>query len=442
MDKRTLFLLAMKQEEFRRRAWVFTAFSLTQEDKEAWTKLPYAYRLVATPTGYFFVDPNNNNQLTIVEDAIPGQPLYGIKEHLLISAGDVPNLDVEIDTTYGRLLANYAVLVYPFGNKIPYINYQKWKPGMLESLIIDRLRDTPENDTDREQPGPSSAIYVDEYLKFTNALFYLAGFSQLCVPAATRKTMTAAPGIAAFKAQLIEEYKDRLHDPATIAKIDAELVKFDRAYLKGDEGEGFLIKDKAFNIVRKKLFGMLGAEVGLEEKVNVDLIKNSLEEGWDVSAFPAMNNSLRAGSFNRGANTMLGGELVKWLMRASSNIVVSDKIQDCGSRLGNVIKPTDKTYKKLIGFSVVTESGSIRVPDAETAKTYIGKKIMLRSPMYCKLDKTDYCSCCVGDRLAASPKGISSAITEYGSIFLNIFMSAGHSKGLMLAEMDIKTAIF
>jgi hypothetical protein len=49
------------------------------------------------------------------------------------------------------------------------------------------------------------------------------------------------------------------------------------AYLKGDEVKP-VISNKSKNIVRKKMFLMLGAEMGLEEKVGVNLITNSLAE--------------------------------------------------------------------------------------------------------------------------------------------------------------------
>lgn len=445
MNKQDFFLAAMNAEEFRRRAWVISAFSLIAEAPDAWKKEPYPYRIVQTPSGYFFVDPTNNNELTQITDGVVGTPLFSVVEPLTLVPGNVPNLGIfneeTIATTYGRLLFNYTVLVYPFGGKIPYINKQI-NPSEIEEMILPRLKDDPkEGDAPRAQPRTLSGhdIYVSEYLQFCDAMFFIAGFTQICVPAATPKTLVAAPGIHELRAKLIAENSDRLHDPATIAKIDAELVAYDRAYLKDDPGMGFLIGKKSFDIVRKKQFGMHGAETGLAEGIEVDLIQNSLSEGWNIDKFPAMNNSLRAGSFNRGAQTMLGGESVKWLLRASSNIGVT--ADDCGSRLGNLIKVDGTNYSFLIGFHVNTQEGSVLVPDDEASKAYIGKQVMVRSPMYCQLDKTDYCKCCVGVRLSENPTGLSAAISEYGSAFLSIYMAAAHGKSLQLAKMNYKTAI-
>lgn len=452
MNKLDFFLKAMKAEEYRRRAWVTSAFSLIREGPDDWKKNPYAYRIVQTPVGHFFVDPENGNQLSPIDEFVAGQPPFLIKDKIRIGIKhDVPNNfrqvkssseEFDTDTTYGNLLFNFVCIIYPFGKKIPYLT-GRVSPSQIEKLIIKRLKDTPESDDlrdkDGEVPYQDQAIYVDEYLKYCNAAFYLAGFTQLCVPAASPKSMTAAPGIVELKAKLIEENKERLSDPAVIAKIAAELVAYDREYLKGDASEGFLINDKSFNVVRSKLFGMQGGDAGLGDGDVVEFIPNSLSQGMDPKHFPAANNSLRAGSFNRGSETQLGGEAVKWLLRASSNMAVT--VQDCGSRLGNTIDVNGTNYEWLVGFHVLADGGTEFVPDSDSAKSYMGKHLVVRSPMFCKLENNDYCVTCVGARLAENPTALSAAVAQYGSAMMQIFMSKMHQSALQLAKMDYNTAI-
>lgn len=438
MKKLDFFIKAMQAGEYRRRAWVISAFSLIKEAPDAWKKDPYPYRIVQTPGGHLFVDPESGNQLSSIDGTAGDQAPFQIKDAVTLQPDSVPNLTETIESTYGNLLFNYTAVVFPFGNKIPYVQ-GRVSPSQMEDMILPRLADDPkEGDTVVKAMGQTAPIYVSEYLAFTDAMFYLAGFTQLCVPAATRKTMTAAPGIQELKERLLEENKDRLHDAAVIAKIQRELIAYDRAYLKGDPGENFLIGKKSFEVVRSKLFGMHGAETGLDEGVDVALIKNSLSQGWDVEKFPEMNNSLRAGSFNRGAQTQMGGEAVKWLLRASSNISV--KQDDCGARLGKVVDVDGDNYKRLEGFYVLQARGDLLI-DKENSSSLVGKQVQVRSPMYCKLDATDYCKHCVGEQLGNNPTGLSIAVSEYGSAFLDIFLKAAHGKQLMLAPMDYKTAI-
>jgi hypothetical protein len=451
MNRAAYFIAAMKAEMFRNRAWVFTAFSIIQEAPDAWKKDPYAYRLVQTPTGVFFVDPNKNLELAPLEDAVPNTPPFTVKERLLIRAGnsdnqpqvlaDIPNLKgKDIETTYGNLLANWMCLAYPFGGKVPYLE-GRFSPGMLEALILPRLKDSDDPIGKEGWQGEGrneKYLYVDEYLKFTDAMFYLAGFASLWVPAGTKKSLLAPPGVIELRNKLIEENRERLSDPAVVAKISKQLQEYDMEFLKGDDSLNYMISKKSFEVVRAKKFLMHGAETGLSEGIDVDLIQNSLSEGWDVNKFPAMNNSLRAGSFNRGAQTMLGGESVKWLLRASMNINITE--DDCGSTLGNKVFLTEKDLKRYQGFTIVTEAGLVKLTE-ETIPQYLHKEVIVRSSMYCKLPETDLCKTCVGERLAANPTAASSAVSEYGSAFLALYMKAAHGKALTLAKLNYKTAL-
>jgi hypothetical protein len=249
--------------------------------------------------------------------------------------------------------------------------------------------------------------------------------------------MTAPPGIAKLRNALIEANKDKLHDRAVVAEIAEKLQEADAEYLKGDRGEDFITSAKARKIVRPRLFLMYGAETGIEEKIDVDLIQNSLAEGWDIKKFPAMNNALRAGSYNRGKQTELGGEAVKDLFRASGNLKISSP--DCGSTVGiPTVITTKETEKYLGGFSLINDDGSTTKITKENVGNYLGKAIRLRSPMTCKNSHTDYCAVCLGDRLANNPTGLSMAVADYGSAFLAIYMSAAHSKGIQVAKLSIK----
>lgn len=432
MDKRTYFLLAMKAGNYKYLDWIYSVFCLSKDAQAV--KHTYPYQIQADPTGYFFQDPSGE-QIRLT-DASPNTPIFTLKEKLTLTPNDVPTLQEPTTVTYGNLLANYILLIEPFGQKLPYLKGE-FSIGKIEEQLLPRLKNDPQDPAERTE----DAIYISEYLKFADSCFYLTGLTQVCVWAATEKIMLPPEGIQEYKAQLLEEYKDRLHDAAAIAEIDAKLVAYDKAYLKGDPGTHFLLSKKSTNVVRKKKFLMHGAEMGVDSSVSdVTLIRNSLDEGWDVKAFPAMNNSLRLGSYSRGAETMLGGVEVKWMLRASSNINVTE--DDCGTTLGMPIDVTEANKKTLVGFYLLTKQGSILIENEDQARQYIGKKVLSRSPMYCKLDKTDYCKKCIGTRLSETPYALSSAVSSYGSIMLGIFMSAMHGKVLETAKMDINSALF
>lgn len=434
MQKLEFFLKALKAKAYVNKSWVIAAFAIIHEDKDKWRTDPYPYRISQTPAGAFFVDPENQMELTPIEGYSKGSPILTFKDRIELKAGDLMNLKEDLTSTLGNVLFNQICLVYGFGDKIPFVNKRVSMPA-LENFIASKLEDTPKNESERRV----DSLYVDEYLRFVNAVFDLTNFTQLCVWGATEKVITAPPGIKEYKEKLIAENKDRLTDSSVIATIDKALVAYDAAYLKGDEGENFLLSGKSRNIVRKKKYLMYGAEPGLDDSVKLDPITNSLEQGWDINKFPAMNNALRAGSFNRGAQTELGGESVKWLLRASSNIMITD--DDCGTTVGKPLFVHEGNHQKLIDFTIMLENEQKLISDQDDTKQYIGKHLMVRSPMYCKLNKTDYCKVCVGKKLAQNPTGLSMTISEYGSAFLGIFMSAAHAKQLQLQKMDLKQVL-
>lgn len=443
MKRLEFFLAAMQVKMFRRKTWVVSAFALIQEGPEDYKKDPYPYRIVQQPTGVFFVNPENSSELLPLEDVQPNNPPFNKADIVNLKAGQVPNLKEDIRTTYGNLLANYILLVWPFQDKISFVQ-GRMSPAKLEEVILPLLEDNPTSQADYEArvAKKPNVVFVNQYLKFADAMTYISGFADLWVSAGTKKTLLPPPGVAELREQLFKKYNidpsNPTADPAAVAMVAKELLAYDAKWLEGDDTLNFLISKKNFEVVRAKKFLMLGAESGLGDGQDVELIPNSLHEGWDVEKLPAMINNLRAGSFNRGAETMRGGEAVKWLLRASSNINIVKG--DCGSQLGISVHLTDSTKKKYLGFSTITEQGSVQLTE-ENIGNYMGKHIKMRSPMYCHKPHTDYCEVCVGPRLTANPTGSSSAISDFGSTIMLMFMKANHGKALLLAEYDYKARI-
>jgi len=434
MLKQKFFMTAMNSGAYKKIAWIISAFSQINEGPDDYKKNPYPYRIVQTPAQVFFIDPENDNKLTPLEDCSIGEPPFAFKDEIDVQALTVPNLKTDIHTTYGNVLFNFFVMCHTLKDKIEYVNGLV-NVNNIEKQIAKRLQDTPKLNQIRND----DFIYVDEYKKWCNSLLALADISQLCVWAASRKVITPPPGINEYKDQLYNEYADRLTDPAVVADIDKKLLEFDAAYRKDDPAaENFYISGKMLT-ARKKMFLTMGSESGLVDKFEASPIKNSLNQGWELDKIPDMINNLRAGSFNRGAETELGGEAVKWLLRASSNIQVKSK--DCGSSIGKPRLITDSDKSKLLGFTLIDKQKQNKIINESDLEPYLGKVVQIRSPQFCHLSMTDYCETCLGDKLSVNPDSLSLAISEYGSSFLGIFLSMMHSKALETKKMDYKSVL-
>lgn len=424
MNKLEFFILAMKAGMYKKVNWVISAFAKIAEGPEDWKKDPYAFRIVQTPTNYFFV--TGGGELELIEDGDINIPLFDVKAKIRINQADIVNLHDSIDTSYGNLLFNYQCLVYPFGARIGYMN-GRIKSSDIETAVLKLYKDDPK----AGEPLDPQAIYTAEYLKMCDAVFHLENYMQLFTPAGSEKSMVTHPQMKQLRDELFEKYKDQLHDPAVFSMITSELEKLDRQWLADDpDSMDFYLKSKSFKVVRRKLFETIGADAGLSSGIDIHPVQRSLSEGWGAADFPQLNNAQRNASYARGAETALGGEQVKWLLRSSSNMQVT--LEDCGSKLG-VEHVIDRS---MLGFTAIMSDGKQMVLTEQTIAPYLGKVLTLRSPMFCQLEETDYCKTCVGPRLSLNPTSIFTSISKIGDTMLSISLASAHSAAIEVQELD------
>ncbi len=430
MDKRDFFLAGLRAESYRYKRWVLSCFSLISKQFDNAEQLPardeHPYQLYRDKTGYFFRDPNNQLTVTRIEKSDPSHPLFSFREVVQLKASDIPNLKKDITSTYGNLFVNQTVLCYAFGDKLEYMEGAIAVPR-IERIIAKLVRDDPPPGAERDP----KAMYVDELKRYKEAIFSLAGYTQLCVPSATPRTMTTDPKIAVRRKELMEQYKDRLSDPVIQAKIEKELIAMDRAWIAGDPDKGFYYRDKSFDIVRKRLYISQGSEQGFG--IKGDYISESLRDGWNVKNLPAMSNALRDGSYNRGSQTMLGGEATKFNYRVFQNTSITE--EDCGSLLGLKIPLTEFNSRYFISNSVIDKGKVIELTD-ENVSNYVGKVVSVRSPLYCKTSGNNFCAVCIGKKIAATPRAIPTYAADIGSLFLSLFMRSMHGKALQVAVWE------
>lgn len=452
MDKRSFFIEALQSGAYKYKEWIISAFTVTDGFDDSTETMdpanqneytiakkaniqdyPYKILRLSDKKGYCFKDPVDNDTIIELEGTDINQPLFSLKERILLKAGDLENVDMDIDTLYGNALINAIIFIYPFGSKIPFMT-GRLTGGRLDAYISERLHDTPQEGESRDD----KKLYVDEYVKYATAVSSLAGLALLGVPAGSPKLLTINPKIRQRRDELFKEYADKLHDPAYVAKIESELVQMDKEDFKGDISEGFLIKSNNFDVSRKRAKIMHGIETGFgDNSKGVNPIRTSLAEKWDIKNLPSMVDSLRAGSYNRGHQTALGGESVKFFYRVYQNTRVLEK--DCGVKTGLLWRITENNYKTFTGLYTVADPDSALTESF--VKTQIGKQLLIRTPMLCKTKAPSFCERCVGDKIAMSPTGVHIAMSDVGSIFMLSYMKAMHGKALKTAFYDYNTSI-
>lgn len=452
MNKYEAFLLAYKSELVYSRAWLLRAFSAPLSPKTFETKeCSYCnsttdhvnkkqYTICSscgfnddkdTKTGnvYFngkdtyFVKVSESEHVKI-DDANGKDPLYGVTEKVTAKANDFLIVKSDTDTYYSTLISNLLIYEFAFGDKIPYHN------DRFTSKLIDRTCSKAMKD---------GTITVPEYRKHTRGHYMLNIFSDMLVPAASERTVIPpSKTIQQKRKALLEQYKDKLDDPATIAHIEKELVELYREYIKEDRSDEFFISDKAYVVNAKRMYLLFGGEPRIEDTSKFDLAVNSLEEGWDIKDLPMMVNSLRMGVFNRGSETALGGEAAKFSARIFQNTKIDQ--MDCKVKFGYDVLITPFNKDAFVGRWEIN-GGNLREVTAGTLDGKIGKRIELRSPLTCQSSAGNYCAICMGRQVHESKIGLGTQASNIGSNLLKLFLSLMHGRKLETKTLDIQAVI-
>lgn len=437
MKKLDLFIAGCKAGRWKWRSWRISLFSVAElplvgsemaVDVEFTPHEPEPFDINYTEEGTFWYN-GESGQWEPVEDAVAGEALYDNRGLADFPADSIPNHPEPITTTYGRMLFNWLVMVYAFGNKLPF--QEKATSKGIVKLFCERVLD------DDEEPPKDGKTYftATEVQRFVKAMYELPSLCQYITPTGTEKTLTTHPDMVKRRTELLEKYKDNL-TPANIAAIQNELIALDKEWLKDDEAMDYYLSGKAFSVKRKKMFVMHGIEASFQEDGKFTLIPTSLNEGGDLKNMVAKNNSIREGSYDRGADTAKGGEKVTFLQRVYQNTKIIPG--DCGTKLTYKFIITEHNAHAYLGLNMV-DAGKLVVLTPDLAKANYGKMIAIRRPLLCQASHTDYCECCTGPSLAKSPRGVASEIAAVGSDIMYAFMQSMHGTELAVAHFDFNT---
>lgn len=413
IEKNDYLRFALKHNAFIYKHWHLSVFGVfTPQSREDM----YVGMLVDVEGDVFYIDEQGSMAGPVL-GFVKDKPLFAPKDSVVLEKDDLANVTGKVESTVGRILANAMLLAYPFNDTFAFIN-DEVKAGKIGDQIAVALKD--------------DVITAEQVSVYFKQLYFMSSLTSLWVPSASEKSITTSPAIVKRRDQLLKEHKDELDNPAVIAKIEKELIDMDREYIKDDPSAGFYKSAKAFNVTRKQAYIMHGGEASFEDPSKIEVIPRSLQDGWNVDDLPALINSLRDGSYARSTQTALGGEAVKTITRVFQNSFISQ--DDCKDKIGMPMAVTDMNYKAFVGRRLVSAPDK---PLSEAAlKASIGKTLILRSPMACKVPFTDYCKVCMGDAIADNDKALSLLASATGSAFLSLFLKRFHASNIETEELQ------
>ncbi len=428
MNRIEFLKTAIRNGKLNTKKWIISAFTLVDNvNMDMASKTPYD--IIYNGITYSYVDSTGN--IVPITDSPKGEPLFRFLENIDIDSSWAVNIDKPIKTIVGNLLFNAICIVPSFGKNISFIT-GKVSVSNIENMISPVLLSDPEDNN-----FISSNIYVRDYVRFVDSLGYISGLANITVVSATIKNIQIAPGLDEYKSKLLKEYGGNIKDTSTFIDFEKKLTDYDDAYMKDDPSTRSFMTGKVKNIARKKMYLTFGKERTFEKEENSIPVINSLHQGWpkEKKQFTELMNITRAGSFSRGAETVKGGVSAKILLRSISNFKIAPG--DCKTKLGIHMKYNSNNINNLAQRYILKGDKPVLVASKEEAKEYVGKDILVRSPMYCKLEGDNICEICAGKRLSANPTGLSVPVTEVSAIFLLSFMKAMHGKVLSESKMDL-----
>lgn len=412
MDKLAYLLIALKEGRYKERGWLLATFGILADNytlDSVGVKVTDGKLFLRTETGY-----------VEISDFKLGEPLFKINDRISLKASSLACIKEDIVTTYGILIVNAIVIEYPYDGLVSFIQ------GPINGKTLNKVAEIALKD-------PNTTIEMHH--KFENAVVALMMLSPICITSATRRSITPNKESAILKERLLKEHPDYESDPRIIADIQDKLIDLDKEYLANDLSSGFFIGRKS-KISRLKMTGMIGAEADFIDESKINTITRSLNEGWIIEDIPKLVNASRGGSYNRGANTALGGSKVKEIARVFQTYNIVTEI--CTTKRGVKILLDDNNYKNYVGRYLLGKMEPLEISDLETMKN---KVIEIRSPMYCISPNAGFCIHCLGKTVVSSGIKINVLMTTCAARFLSIFMSMMHGTIISYHRYNYKDRI-
>ena len=347
-------------------------------------------------------------------------PPFMMHEQFNLGEGMIQNYTDSkyIVTDVGKFLLNQIILVNSFGTLVPYWN-RRFDPEELDKVVAKLIL----------QKSVTRAMYNN----YMNYGYWYGEDGSISVAAWSEKSLSTDPNVAAVKAALLEKFKNNLDDPIVLADIEKQLVQMDKDYLKGDSSEPFfaVTAGKTFSEQRKKMYLTFGLTVAFDKNTgNYEFVEESLASGLTIKNLDVGANDIRRGSYGRGIETAKGGEQTKFVLRIFQEVSIDE--EDCFSKQGLPVLLTKKNVKNYLGRWMT--DGTLL--DEHNADQYIGKEVLLRSPMYCK-SKPGFCYKCVGELFRErDTKAIGMDAVIITSTFTTIAMKSMHVSGIQSTKIE------
>lgn len=337
-----------------------------------------------------------------------------------------------IKTTLGRLIFNKVLIeslgfsgIFEYQNQVFTAKvYGAFDASVANALKEDRITVTQMRE------------YVD-----TRDWFGLQVHA-LITSSFTPGVLKLPPHVVELKKKLMEENKEALKagDARVIEKIEKELISETKKAFEGDVGLDLYISG-ARGSVDNHLKNIMLTRGAVQNPVTkeYDIIENSLMDGLTKKDIGTHSNMIVSGAYPKAVGTQVSGYMSKELLAAFQGEVLGPKDSDCGSLRTIEVDITSGNFKDYLYRYVLTTKGLVMITSDNKDK-FVGKKVKMRSPMYCIGIGKEKCLCnkCAGDYYYILDKpNIGLATSKVATSLTQLNLQKFHENLVKTRQVDI-----
>lgn len=354
---------------------------------------------------------------------------YKCYDKVKLNKKDYKFIDSNLETTLGRLLYNrflfercnlYTLIGFvnkPVTSKVQSSIQTKMAEGLLEDKITN-----------------------EQFMKFIEARDYLGlKLNALLTTSYSMIMMKTPDKVKKRKEELLEQYKDDIArgDVNRIDSIQNELLDMAAKEIDDDPAMD-LFKSGArgsFENNYKNNNIMRGA-VPNSITGGYDVVTSCFQDGFNKEDIPAMSNALVSGTYPKAVGTCESGYLQKELIQVMQTEYMAEEGSDCKSKHPiPIIVSKDDVYRYIV------ENGKLVKLTKENIDKYVGKTVLMRTPMSC-ISKNGCCNVCAGDKsYKMGVRNVGLQASCIGQTLTNLNMKGFHDTTIKIGNLDINSSM-
>lgn len=339
----------------------------------------------------------------------------------------------DIETTVGSFIFNKFIIEPLFAEHIDYVNWEITDGGLgkLEGELSQLLL---EDKIDTTQFG--------DYL---NRIQWLGmQFHEPLAASFTMRGLKPLESVVKRRDELIEQHKEALEkgDIMVMSSIEKELVEMAKKEVGDDPSMDLYYSGARGSIPNNyKQLSIVKGPVFNKTIGKYQFIKKSFFEGIDKEDLSAAATNVVNGQYPKSCGTAISGYKAKQVSSLGQAVILRKDVQDCGTK-GYVEIVIPPSMKSKFLYRYVIDGGKLVMLDDSNISNYVGKKVKLRSIMYCGCD-SGVCMTCAGrlfEKLQIDAIGLTTS-TLTGAL-LNLKMKAFHDSSVKVNAIDLDDMTF